>query len=145
MENQIEARLQDAFHSQTTVLREPPRGIKSHLDAVRNALMDNPIPSVSCAQILTKTDTESSWTALHEFVTVGANERSDLCLKSEYVSDKHCYLIKQEDEWIIKDWDSKNGVYVNGHKVTQEFLKDGDIIQIADFTLIFFADPLDVS
>jgi len=46
------------------------------------------------------------------------------------VSRRHARLLKQGDQWVIRDEGSSNGTWVNGVRVTEQALRPGDEIQI---------------
>ena len=73
-------------------------------------------------------------------MTLGREEDNDIVLDGDTVSGLHATISKAERGWMIKDENSRNGVYVNGTMIDREcFLKNGDIIQITSaFQLIFY-------
>ncbi len=66
---------------------------------------------------------------------IGRNDQCDLVLASRRTSKKHCRLYFQDEHWYIEDLGSQNGTVVNGVKVTNEKLKDGDVLQIGDYRI----------
>ena len=68
-------------------------------------------------------------------LTIGRTEQNDIQLKASYVSRRHAVVVTERDSARIIDWGSKNGVFVNSKRVTEHFLKNGDIVTIgtADF------------
>lgn len=69
---------------------------------------------------------------------IGRNKASDIVLNADTVSRTHAVLTRYDDgSWSITDVDSKNGVTVNGRKVTGAVLHNGNVIGIGDqeFTL----------
>lgn len=140
MEN-LQTKLRKAYESRTSFFGEPPPPIiKERIDLVRQALVRNPLPSGCHAQLLVLSDKTESWYNLSRSITIGADKHSDCRLDSKFISARHCVLQKEGDCWLLVDGDSTNGVYVNGSKVKRTYLKDGDIIQLCDFRLIFFRD-----
>src|SRR5262249_47310854 len=67
-------------------------------------------------------------------LTIGRRESCDICLRFPNISGLHCELSFQDGYWFIKDLKSTNGIKVNGHKVKQKSLNDGDEISIANRT-----------
>ena len=54
------------------------------------------------------------------------------------MSKVHCQIRKENQQYILYDHKSANGVIVNGKAVRESvLLKDKDIIQILDFQLCF--------
>jgi len=73
-------------------------------------------------------------------VMVGRAEMRDVCaararrlniaLPDRKLSAKHARFARHEDAWCIEDLGSTNGTFVNGRRVTQEALADGDIVAV---------------
>jgi len=64
--------------------------------------------------------------------TVGRNPTSDIVLAHEFVSWEHGRLELRNGNWYYVDLDSTNGTYINGQRVKQAALQDGDILRIGD-------------
>jgi len=85
-------------------------------------------------------------------ITVGRDPRSDLHLPDLMVSRHHAELRVQQGEAEIVDLGSANGTFVNGQRVTQAQVYDGDVITIGHYLLqvegsrlVEFVDTGDVS
>ena len=63
-------------------------------------------------------------------LTVGRTANNDIQLRAQYVSRRHAVIFREKDETRIVDWQSKNGVYVNKGRITEQTLQNGDIITI---------------
>ena len=70
-----------------------------------------------------------------ERLTVGRTSNNDIHLKSQHISRRHAIIETRNDETRIVDWGSKNGVFVNEVRITEQELRNGDIVTIgtADF------------
>ncbi len=68
-------------------------------------------------------------------LTIGRTDQNDIQLKASYVSRRHAVVVTDREMTRVIDWGSKNGVFVNGNRVTEHFLKNGDTVTIgtADF------------
>ena len=68
-------------------------------------------------------------------LTIGRTEQNDIQLKASYVSRRHAVIVTERDATRVVDWGSKNGVFVNSKRITEHFLKNGDVVTIgtADF------------
>src|SRR5262245_65132377 len=60
----------------------------------------------------------------------GRKKGCKLRISSELVSRIHCSFIRTPTRLSIKDLSSSNGTFVNGVRVTEAALKDGDVVQI---------------
>ena len=74
---------------------------------------------------------------LHERLTIGRRDSCDICLRFPNVSSLHCELLFKNGCWVIQDNGSKNGVKVNGDRVTKKVLHPGDALSVAkhEFTI----------
>lgn len=72
-----------------------------------------------------------------ERLTIGRRDSCDICLRFPNVSSVHCELTFKKGCWIIEDKASKNGVKVNGDRITKKVLHPGDHVSVAkhDFTI----------
>jgi hypothetical protein len=69
-------------------------------------------------------------TLLENRMTFGRSSMCDFVLGGHGISRVHASICDNDGDWLLKDEESSNGVYLNGKKIENEvFLKDGDIIQ----------------
>ena len=67
---------------------------------------------------------------------IGRVEDADICLDSPTVSRKHAEIrFDNRNGIFIKDLNSSNGTYVNGKKITEADLREGDIFSIGIYKL----------
>lgn len=60
--------------------------------------------------------------------TVGRAETSDVCLEAQGISRHHATVTVQNGEVRLRDEGSSNGTFVNGQRIQESTLKDGDIV-----------------
>jgi chromosome segregation ATPase len=65
-------------------------------------------------------------------LTIGRTADNDIQLNAVYISRRHAVVQADGDSTRVIDWGSKNGVYVNSTRVTEHFLKNGDIVTIGN-------------
>ena len=70
-------------------------------------------------------------------LSVGRSSGLDVHLDSEEVSRNHARLGRVDDEYVIEDLGSRNGIYLNGLKVHSAVLRDGDELQLGDVFLLY--------
>ena len=72
---------------------------------------------------------------------VGRDSRQ-LPLTDNTVSRRHCELLPEDGEWVVRDMGSSNGTYINGQRVNQRYtLKVGDQIRVGRTLMVFGAQP----
>jgi pSer/pThr/pTyr-binding forkhead associated (FHA) protein len=72
-----------------------------------------------------------------EFVHIGRNPASDIVLDDASVSRKHALIARRGERTVVLDDRSRNGVHVNGVRVNEAELRDGDAIACGHVTLRF--------
>lgn len=58
----------------------------------------------------------------------GRSEKADLVLNDPWVSRIHCEFFERDGELWVRDLESRHGVFVNGERLPQAPLHDGDVI-----------------
>jgi pSer/pThr/pTyr-binding forkhead associated (FHA) protein len=71
--------------------------------------------------------------------TVGRHPESDIFLDDITVSRRHVEFRREDDNFRVHDVGSLNGTYLNGDRVDDAELQNGDEVRIGKFRLIFFA------
>jgi len=62
---------------------------------------------------------------------VGRSKSCDLCLEMEELSRKHASFMRSWNGVVVRDLESKNGIKVNGNRVTTaQRLADGDVVEV---------------
>ncbi|WP_079536124.1 FHA domain-containing protein [Phoenicibacter congonensis] len=72
-----------------------------------------------------------------EPTSIGRDPKRDIFLNDMTVSRNHASIVFEQNEWIIRDEGSFNGVWVNNKSVETKVLQNGDIIQLGNFSLEF--------
>jgi pSer/pThr/pTyr-binding forkhead associated (FHA) protein len=139
--NQFEKEIQEAIITQTAVMWEPPTTLKGRLDLLRQALQSNNVPTDEPGfLVLPEGSFEGTFHALHSETKVGISEECDIPIEGNYISRHHCTICGAGYNWMVIDEDSTNGTFINGNKITQYHLRDGDILQVGKVMLLFFAN-----
>ena len=73
-------------------------------------------------------------------ITVGRTPDNDIVLENRAISRRHAIIEFGDQNAIIMDNESLNGTFVNARKVTEEILKDSDVITIGKYSLIFHTE-----
>jgi hypothetical protein len=84
---------------------------------------------------------KDQWILNRTPVTLGRAPESDIQLDVRWVSRTHARIRIEGHQYLIEDVGSKNGVFVNGQRVTSPRpLEDGDRVQIAPGVELIFVD-----
>jgi len=62
--------------------------------------------------------------------TIGRSSNNDLVLSQMSISRAHAEVLVQDGEYLLKDFGSKHGTYLNGNRVEQAKLSNGDRINL---------------
>lgn len=69
--------------------------------------------------------------------SIGRSPSNDITLKAPKVSRQHAAINKYNNQYIIIDLKSSNGVYVNGAKIDEYVLHEGDEVSIGGYRFKF--------
>jgi hypothetical protein len=72
-----------------------------------------------------------------EPLLIGRDQQNDVVLDDTRVSRKHAEIRLRLGRYTLYDLQSTNGTYVNGRRVAEVVLNDGDRISVAGLDLIF--------
>lgn len=72
-------------------------------------------------------------------ITLGRLSENDVVLKDDTVSRYHAQLFFTSEGYLLRDLHTKNGTWVNGKKIKEQLLKDGDEVRIGTTILRFLS------
>jgi EAL domain-containing protein (putative c-di-GMP-specific phosphodiesterase class I) len=75
--------------------------------------------------------------------TIGRKESVDLQIDSSRVSREHAQIVKEDGQYRIVDLQSTNGTFVNGNRIEESPLCDGDMLMIANEEFTFCTGAAD--
>ena len=81
---------------------------------------------------------------LKKVLLVGRRESCDIVLRFSNVSAHHCQLTVNGGYWHVRDLQSRNGVKVNGVRVSEKRLDPGDILSVAKHKYQVKYSPVDL-
>lgn len=81
---------------------------------------------------------------LKDALLVGRRESCDIVLRFGNVSSHHCQLALDSGYWYVQDLQSRNGIKVNGVRVTNKRLDPGDTLSIAKHKYTVQYSPVDI-
>lgn len=74
---------------------------------------------------------------------VGRHPDSDIFLDDVTVSRRHCELRLTASGVVAADVGSLNGTYVEGERIAEAVLREGDELQVGKFKLLFVREAVD--
>lgn len=72
-----------------------------------------------------------------EELIIGRDDDCDLSLNTNVISRHHANLSIKWGGYVLTDLDSKNNTFVNGHKIKETTLKDGDEVVFGTIKAVF--------
>ena len=75
-------------------------------------------------------DQELRFPLFKDRLTIGRTKQNDIQIKASFISRRHAVIVTEGRATRVIDWGSKNGVFVNSKRVTEYFLKNGDIVTV---------------
>jgi diguanylate cyclase (GGDEF)-like protein len=82
-----------------------------------------------------------------ERTVLGRGNAADIHIVDDGISRRHAEIVNQGTHMIVRDLGSTNGTFLNGTKISEQVLRDGDKIQVGSTTILKFTfhDSLDES
>lgn len=80
-----------------------------------------------------------------DFLTLGKDPSCQIQLMGENISDRHCRLERKEDTYWLRDLRSTQGTFINGARIMEAVLQEGDVIMLGNLELLFTRKSDDVS
>jgi pSer/pThr/pTyr-binding forkhead associated (FHA) protein len=68
---------------------------------------------------------------------IGRGVSSDVLIDDPTVSRRHALVVRREETLVLLDDRSMNGTWLNGERITEAPLRDGDVIQLGAVRLSF--------
>ena len=68
---------------------------------------------------------------------IGRDSGNEVQLSRPEVSKNHAHVRQTAQGWKIQDLNSRNGLFVNGARVKEAVLKDGDRLSVGPYVLVF--------
>jgi len=75
-------------------------------------------------------------------LSIGRDPGNDLVLPDAMVSRRHAVVEYRAGRYALRDCNSSNGSLVNGDRVFEHVLRDGDVVAIGTARLLFRDDPV---
>ena len=69
--------------------------------------------------------------------SLGTSEECNLVLEGESISAKHASVRYEDERYLLRDLDSRDGTFVNGKEIASYELEENDVIGVGDAKLKF--------
>lgn len=76
-------------------------------------------------------------------ISIGRTRENDIVLENRGVSRKHALIEMNDKAAVVIDNESLNGTFVNNRKISEEVLRDEDIITIGKYQLVYHSEAHD--
>jgi hypothetical protein len=70
-------------------------------------------------------------------ILIGRNPASDIVLDHPSISSRHCEFKSEGDRVTLQDLNSTNGCFIDGKRVTEAVLNDGQVLRLGAITMSF--------
>ena len=67
---------------------------------------------------------------------MGRDESADVQLTDPWISHRHCEIDQIGDVLVVRDLDSKNGIFMHGHRVRESEVLSGEQLTVARTEII---------
>jgi pSer/pThr/pTyr-binding forkhead associated (FHA) protein len=78
---------------------------------------------------------EKSYPMRQLAVTIGRSDHCDISVKDSSMSGRHAEIRKSQGEIKVRDLGSANGIYLNGERIEEAELFDGDVLRLGQTSL----------
>lgn len=72
-----------------------------------------------------------------DVLEIGRAADADVKLSSQRASRRHATIEKKGSDFVVRDNDSRNGIFLNGLRVHSAVLREGDVLQVAEGVFAF--------
>ena len=134
----LEHTLRQALQTRTLLMpAPPPEELRERLEILRRCLDTLPETAGPGAVLLVGRGANARGRPLTGLTRLGSAPDNEVVLDAKYVSRRHAQLRRDGPDWVLEDVASTNGTHVNGHRITRQILRDGDVLQLGEATLLF--------
>jgi pSer/pThr/pTyr-binding forkhead associated (FHA) protein len=80
--------------------------------------------------------TQAGFPVTKKFMIIGRDINVDITINHPSVSKKHAQLTSFDNQYLLKDLDSRNGTFINNQRIQESYLGEGDIITFGEAKFI---------
>ena len=133
------ADMEDSISSILTELpfEESDKGVTQAVGEETGASIELDDFPVEASLVLTEGELDETEFILGDNTSIGRSASNDIVLKETKVSRQHAAINLRDGQYIIVDLKSSNGIFINGNKVEEAILQDGDEVAVGSFKFKF--------
>lgn len=75
-------------------------------------------------------------------IFIGSKRGNDIVVYDKNVSERHCTIVFENNQYILKDHNTMMGTQINSHTITEATLNFGDEIYVGSHKILFLDDAL---
>jgi pSer/pThr/pTyr-binding forkhead associated (FHA) protein len=72
-----------------------------------------------------------------ERMTIGRTEDNDIPIPDRFVSREHASIERRGDRFVIRESQSRNGIWLGRERIDEHTLRDGDVLSLGGAKLVF--------
>lgn len=70
-------------------------------------------------------------------ITIGRRKGNDVIINDEKVSGRHAEIVREDDQFLLKDLNSTNGTLMDGRPITEVVLSPNDVVRVGRIRVAF--------
>lgn len=78
---------------------------------------------------------------IRDRVTIGRKPGNTLVIDLKAISSQHCEVVNRGGAYVVRDLGSSNGTFVGESQVTEQTLRNGDVLIVGKAVKVYFIDP----
>jgi uncharacterized protein DUF4388/FHA domain-containing protein len=90
--------------------------------------------------VIVENGRETSFPLSRDTCTLGRHKNNDIVITDPKVSSFHARIDRTQDGFVLVDLKSRNGSYVNGHRIESALLQTGDEVRLGGAKLAYKVD-----
>ncbi|MEZ6071705.1 MAG: FHA domain-containing protein [Pirellulales bacterium] len=104
---------------------------------MKTVVLENESPAVPALEVTDAAGKSERYPIEAVPLSIGRDPTSDIQLDFSRVSREHAVIVLEGGSYRVRDLGSTNGTFVNGSRIDEAAIGDGDLITVADVELVF--------
>jgi transcriptional regulator with GAF, ATPase, and Fis domain len=100
-------------------------------------IIDRDAMAVPSGFLISKENSGAQVVEIGKYLTIGRASDNGLELADPFVSSRHGLIEKRDHGYLLRDLKSQNGTFVNGNRIIEVFLNEGDLLRIGEREFCF--------